>query len=93
MIKKISAYKARTNLGEVLNEVYYGNKEYIVERAGKPMVRFVRVSFDRPESLEDLSLKARQALKKDKANLADLLDNLEADRECFYKTYLRKYNG
>lgn len=42
MTRKVSAYKLRTNLGEVLNEVYYKNVEVIVERKGKPLARITR---------------------------------------------------
>jgi prevent-host-death family protein len=41
VIKKITAMKARKNLGEVLEEVYYKGDQYIIERAGKPMAALV----------------------------------------------------
>ena len=40
-MKTISAYKARTNFGELLNEVYYKDEEIVIERKGKPMVKMV----------------------------------------------------
>lgn len=43
MTKTISAYKLRTNLGEVLNEVYYKGVNVIVERKGKPLARIVKL--------------------------------------------------
>jgi len=42
-MKTISAYKARTNFGELLNEVYYKGEEVVVERKGKPMVKITKV--------------------------------------------------
>ena len=41
MIKTLTAIKARQNLGEVLEEVYYNGDQYIIERAGKPMAAVV----------------------------------------------------
>ena len=41
MIKKVSALKARQNLGQLLEEVYYKGDQYVIERAGKPMAAVV----------------------------------------------------
>ena len=43
MVKKITAVKARKNLGQLLEEVYYRGDYYIIERAGKPMAAVVPV--------------------------------------------------
>lgn len=44
MIKKITALKARQNLGQLLEEVFYKGDQYIIERAGKPMAAVVPVA-------------------------------------------------
>jgi prevent-host-death family protein len=41
MLKKISAMKARQNLGQVMNEVALRGDDYVVERAGKPLVAII----------------------------------------------------
>ena len=41
MVKKINALKARKNLGQLLEEVYYKGDQYVIERAGKPMAAVV----------------------------------------------------
>jgi prevent-host-death family protein len=41
--KKVTAVKARKNLGQLLEEVYYRGDQYIIERAGKPMAAIVPV--------------------------------------------------
>ena len=41
MTKTLTALKARQNLGEILEEVYYKGDQYIIERAGKPMAAVV----------------------------------------------------
>jgi prevent-host-death family protein len=41
MVKKVTALKARKNLGELLEEVYYRGDQYVIERAGKPMAAIV----------------------------------------------------
>ena len=53
MLKKISAMKARQNLGQMMNEVSLKGDDYIIERAGKPLVAVV-------------SMEKFQALQKDK---------------------------
>lgn len=41
MVKRISALKARHNLGQLLNEVSLRGDIYIIERAGKPLAALV----------------------------------------------------
>jgi prevent-host-death family protein len=41
MYKKISAIKARQNLGQMMNEVALKGDDYIIERAGKPLVAVI----------------------------------------------------
>lgn len=43
MQKTISAIKVRQNLGQVMNEVALKDDEYIVERAGKPLVAIIPI--------------------------------------------------
>jgi prevent-host-death family protein len=43
MLKTISAIKARQNLGQVMNEVALKEDEYIIERAGKPLVAIIPI--------------------------------------------------
>ncbi len=43
MLKKISAMKARQNLGQLMNEVALRRDDYIVERAGKPVVAVIAI--------------------------------------------------
>ena len=41
MLKKVSAIKARQNLGQLLNEVSIKGDSFIIERAGKPLAALV----------------------------------------------------
>ncbi len=43
MLKIVSAIKVRQNLGLVMNEVALKSDEYIVERAGKPLVAIIPI--------------------------------------------------
>ncbi|WP_244085134.1 type II toxin-antitoxin system Phd/YefM family antitoxin [Desulforhabdus sp. TSK] len=43
MQKTISAMKARQNLGQVMNEVALRGDDYIIERAGKPLVAIIPI--------------------------------------------------
>ena len=61
MIKKLPALKARQNLGQVMNEVAIKGDDYIIERAGKPLVaiisidKYQTIQQDRKEALEALT--------------------------------------
>ena len=44
MVKKVTALKARQQLGKMLEEVFYRGDQYIIERAGKPMAAVVPVA-------------------------------------------------
>lgn len=44
----VSAYRARTNFGEILNLVYYRGDEVVVERKGKPVVKIVKFADEKP---------------------------------------------
>ena len=43
MLKTVSAIKVRQNLGQLMNEVSLKADEYIVERAGKPLVAIIPI--------------------------------------------------
>src|SRR3989338_7234129 len=43
MTKKVNALKARKNLGQLLEEVFYKGDQYVIERAGRPMAAVVPV--------------------------------------------------
>jgi prevent-host-death family protein len=62
MVKKLAALKARQNLGRVMNEVALRGDEYIVERAGKPLVAII--SMDRYRMLEQDRAAALEALNE-----------------------------
>jgi prevent-host-death family protein len=62
MVKKLPAIKVRQNLGQVMNEVALRGDEYIVERAGKPLVAII--SMDRYRMLEQDRISALQALNQ-----------------------------
>jgi len=42
-VKTINALKARQNLGQLLEEVFYQDAQFIIERAGRPMAAVVPV--------------------------------------------------
>jgi len=62
MLKKISAMKARQNLGQLLNEVSIRGDSYIIERAGKPLAALV--DMDRFRQMQEDQSAALEALKK-----------------------------
>jgi prevent-host-death family protein len=42
-VRTINALKARQNLGTLLEEVFYQDAQFIIERAGRPMAAVVPV--------------------------------------------------
>jgi prevent-host-death family protein len=62
MLKKISAMKARQNLGQLLNEVSIRGDSYIIERAGKPLA--VLVDMERFQQMQEDQSAALAALQK-----------------------------
>ncbi len=62
MLKKISAMKARQNLGQLLNEVSIRGDAYIIERAGKPLAALV--DMERFQQLQEDRSSALRALQK-----------------------------
>ena len=53
MTKTVTAYEARTRLGELLNEVYYKGDEIIIKKSGKPVARISRIYKSLPKKLMD----------------------------------------
>ena len=83
MLKKISAMKARQNLGQLLNEVSIRGDSYIIERAGKPLAALV--DMERFQQLQEDQSSALQALQKvwEKMAGADTQEIQEALRRRF----------
>jgi prevent-host-death family protein len=86
MLKKISAMKARQNLGQLLNEVSIRGDSYIIERAGKPLA--VLVDMEKFQQLQEDQSSALQALRKvwEKMAGADTQEIQEAIEEAVRKT-------
>ncbi len=64
-LKVVTAIKARQTFGTIMNEVSYGNNQYIVERKGLPMVAIIPV-----KKLEQMD-KARQRFFKNMSKISD----------------------
>lgn len=58
MLKKTSTMKARQNFGQVMNEVSLKGDDYIIERAGKPLVAIISM-----EKYRMLQREREEALK------------------------------
>lgn len=86
---KVSAYKARTNFGDLLNRVYYGGEEIIIERKGEPMAKLTKITKEKKK-------------KKSIMEFAGILKDVDTDKmikEIYkarrdgsrYKKYLAKW--
>jgi prevent-host-death family protein len=80
MYKTISALKARQNLGRVMNEVALRGDEYIIERAGKPLVamipmeRYQSLQRDWDEFFESLSEMRANIKEEDENDMDGLIE-------------------
>ncbi len=80
MYKTISALKARQNLGQVMNEVALKGDDYIIERAGKPLVaviameKYQSLQKDLDEFFKSLDM-MRHDIKKQNSERIDKLIN------------------
>ncbi|MBT9537833.1 MAG: type II toxin-antitoxin system Phd/YefM family antitoxin [Nitrospirae bacterium] len=64
MLKTISAIKVRQNLGQVMNEVALKDDEYIIERAGKPLVAIIPIE-------------QYQGMKKERKEFFQMVDEIQ----------------
>lgn len=69
---RVSAYKARTNLGDLINRAYYNDEEIIIERKGEPMVKISKYREKKKEA------------KKTLADLAGVWKDIDADKMIKY---------
>lgn len=69
MYKKISALKARQNLGQVMNEAALKGDDYIIERAGKPLVAVIPI--EKYQSFQQEIEEFFEALSQMRANLKE----------------------
>lgn len=74
-VKTISAIKARKNLGQLLEEVYYQGAQYIIERAGRPMAVVVPL-----QQLEERKDKAGTAKRTTQEREAEQTTGSQAAR-------------
>jgi prevent-host-death family protein len=87
MLKKVSAIKVRQNLGQVMNEVALKSDEYIVERAGKPLVaiipieKYLNMKKDRDEFFHMYEVMQAAAARGDKESIdRDIEEAVKAAR-------------
>jgi len=79
MQKKISAIKARQNLGQLLNEVSIKGDSFIIERAGKPLAALVDLeSWQKIQQDRDSALAALQGVwkKMEGANVQEVNETI-----------------
>jgi len=80
MYKKISALKVRQNLGQIMNEVSLRGDDYIIERAGKPLVAMIPI--EKYQSMQEEADKFFESLdqlrtnvkKEDQNGMSGLID-------------------
>ncbi|MEI9479981.1 MAG: type II toxin-antitoxin system Phd/YefM family antitoxin [Deltaproteobacteria bacterium] len=80
MYKTISALRARQTLGQVMNEVALKGDDYIIERAGKPLVavipieKYQSIQQEWDEFLEGVSAMGANIKEKDYEVIDELVD-------------------
>ena len=90
VLKKISAMKARQNLGQLLNEVSIRGDSYIIERAGKPLAALVDIeSFQQLQGEQNSAVQAIKNIWK-KMKVADATEVQETIDEAIAKWHERR---
>lgn len=76
MTKTVNALKARKNLGQLLEEVYYKGDQYVIERAGRPMAAVVPVwqLEERQKRRERLFAMIEAAQKRNRGVKAEIIE-------------------
>ena len=80
MLKTINALKARRNLGQLLEEVFYNKDQFVIERAGKAMAVVISPSeyetFKRQRE-QDMGIFDQIRKKNKEASLEELEDDIQ----------------
>jgi len=91
MIKRISAMKARQNLGSLMNSISLKGDEVIIERAGKPMVAMIPVKRFLELTKQKLKLEMSEDLPMAEINTnSESFDFLEDEPDLYSIDDLRK---
>jgi len=91
MLKKISAMKARQNLGSLMNSISLKGDEVIIERAGKPMVAMIPVKRFLELTNQKLKLEMSEDLPMAEINTnSESFDFLEDEPDLYSIDDLRK---
>ena len=80
MLKTINALKARRNLGQLLEEVFYNKDQFVIERAGKAMAVVISPSeyetFKRQRE-QDMGIFDEIRRKNKEASVEELEDDIQ----------------
>ena len=78
MLKTINALKARRNLGQLLEEVFYKGDQFIIQRAGKSMAVVISPSeYEAYKKQRQQDMKAFDRIRK--KNRGAELEDIESD--------------
>lgn len=80
-LKYISVVETRNNIGRIIEDVYYNNGKYIVERRGKPYAIIIKpsdtlTSESKIDNLDELIKRAHKAIKKNPPTLQQIMDDI-----------------
>lgn len=88
MLKTINALKARRNLGQLLEEVFYNKDQFVIERAGKAMAVVISPSeyetFKRQRE-QDMGIFDEIRKKNKGASVKELEDDIQEAVEAVRK--------
>ena len=80
MTKKVSALKARRNLGELLNRAYYKDEEIIIEKKGKAVAKLVRFETTHPGKKDLFAAAAGSWKDLDTEKIKAIIKTTKADK-------------
>ena len=80
MLKTINALKARQNLGQLLEEVFYKDNQFMIERAGKAMAVVIspaEYEIYKKQREQDMKIFDEIRKKNKGANLEEVEDDIQ----------------
>jgi prevent-host-death family protein len=76
---KINVVETRNNISQIIEDVHYNHKSYIITRRGRPFAKIVPIntekSTNKSQSLYDIALASR-SLQKKEIDLQKVMDDI-----------------
>lgn len=87
MTRIVSTYELRTNLGEIMNLVYYQGEDILVTKTNKPMVRIIKAHIKKSKQKDFKTIWNDFRTLAKEGKQIDLVAFLRKDRDSGHKIH------